>query len=84
MRVKVRPDSSAAVYGYVCVFFIVYVCSRVRFAAPIQNRWRWGGGDGNEESQTETRQRDLSVGSEVSASSMRLGGTLRFWVEESD
>ena len=43
-----------------------------------------GGGDGNEESQTETRQRDLSVGSEVSASSMRLGGTLRFWVEESD
>lgn len=51
VRVKVRPDSSAAVYGYVC-FFCVYVCSRGCFAAPIQNRW---GGDGNEESQTENQ-----------------------------
>lgn len=60
VRVKVRPDSSAAVYGYVC-FFCVYVCSRGCFAAPIQNRW---GEMEMKRVRRRTRQRDLSVGSE--------------------
>ena len=66
-----------------CVFYCVCVLT-CAFCSTHTKQMEVGGGDGNEESQTETRQRDLSVGSEVSASSMRLGGTLRFWVEESD
>lgn len=61
VRVKVRPDSSAAVYGYVC--FLVCMCAHVG-VSQHPYKTDGGGGDGNEESQTETRQRDLSVGSE--------------------
>ena len=85
-RCESRLDLTALLVCMVmCVFFLLCMCAHVCVLQhPYKTDGGGGGGDGNEESQTETRQRDLSVGSEVSASSMRLGGTLRFWVEESD
>lgn len=52
VRVKVRPDSSAAVYGYVCFCVCVLTCcvSQRPYKAD-------GGKDGNEQSQTERTER---------------------------
>lgn len=51
VRVKVRPDSSAAVYGYVWFFLCVCVLTWVFRSAHTKQM----GGDGNEESQTENQ-----------------------------